>query len=175
MAAKIAKPAGAALAVVCALQFGLGRESVPATARADGPGLAAASARAERSIRGCANRNRRVRGVARLRPSRALARAARLHARNMARQGFFDHTDRQGRGVGERVAVFDRAGRFVALGENIAGGYTTPASACRGWMRSSGHRRNILNPAYTHVGGGFARGGPYRRYYVQVFGTPGGG
>lgn len=122
----------------------------------------------ERGIRDCANRNRRAGDLGRLAWSRALARAARLHARNMARQDFFDHTDMQGRGVGERVAIFDRAGRFTFVGENIAAGYSSATSACQGWMNSRGHRENILNPEYTHIGGGFARGGSLGRYYVQV-------
>lgn len=126
----------------------------------------------ERGIRGCANRQRRARGVAPLALSTPLARAARMHARNMARLGFFDHTDPQGRGVGERVAIFDRARRFTYIGENIAAGQSSAASACSSWMGSAGHRANILNPEFTHIGAGFASGGPYRRYYVQVFGTP---
>lgn len=96
-----------------------------------------------------------------------------MHASNMARLGFFDHTDPQGRGVGERVAIFDRAQRFTYLGENIAAGQSSAASACDSWMGSAGHRANILNPEFTHIGAGFASGGPYRRYYVQVFGRPG--
>jgi len=135
---------------------------------------ASASGRAaiERGIRDCANRNRAARGLDPLLPSRPLARAARLHARNMARLGFFDHTDPQGRGVGERVAIFDRGHRYTYLGENIAAGYRSAASACEGWMSSAGHRRNILDSSFTNIGGGFASGGPYGRYYVQVFGAP---
>lgn len=126
----------------------------------------------ERAIRGCANRERRSRGTPALAASRVLTRAARLPARNMARQGFFDHTDPQGRSVGDRVSIFDRGNRFTYIGENIAAGYRSALSTCRGWMRSSGHRRNILDRRYTAIGGGFARGGPYGRYYVQVFGKP---
>ncbi|MET0304932.1 MAG: CAP domain-containing protein [Solirubrobacterales bacterium] len=126
----------------------------------------------ERGIRVCANRARRAHGLAPLAFSKPLTQAARLHAHNMARLGFFDHTDPQGRGVGERVAIFDRAGRFTYLGENIAAGQGSAASACDSWMGSAGHRANILNPEFTHIGGGFAAGRPYRRYYVQVFGRP---
>jgi uncharacterized protein YkwD len=68
------------------------------------------------------------------------------------------------------VVIFDRAGRFTFIGENIAAGYGLAASACDGWM-NSGHRENILEPEYTHIGGGFARGGSLGRYYVQVFGS----
>lgn len=123
----------------------------------------------EQGIRECANRNRRARGIAPLSSGRSLNRAARLHARNMARHGFFDHTDPQGRGPTERVAIFDRSGRFAFVGENISAGYRSVAAACRGWIDSEGHRENILSSDYTHIGGGFARGGPYGRYYVQVF------
>jgi uncharacterized protein YkwD len=120
-------------------------------------------------IRDCANRNRRARGIALLSSGGSLNRAARLQARNMARRGFFDHTDPQGRGPAERVSIFDPRGRFAFVGENIGAGYRSVAAACRGWMNSAGHRENILDSDYTHIGGGFARGGPYGRYYVQVF------
>lgn len=123
----------------------------------------------ERGIRECVNDNRRDAGLAPLRASRVLSEAARLHARNMARQHFFDHVDPRGRDVGERVAIFDRAGRYALVGENIAAGYRTVAATCEGWMHSAGHRANILRRDYTSLGSGFARGGEYGRYYVQVF------
>jgi uncharacterized protein YkwD len=131
--------------------------------------VASGRASVEEAIRGCANRNRRARGLEPLLPGEPLNKAARLHARNMARRGFFDHTDPQGRNVDDRVAIFDHAHRFTFIGENIAAGYSSATSACQGWINSPGHRGNILNPDYTHIGGGFATGGPYGRYYVQVF------
>lgn len=39
-----------------------------------------------------------------------------------------------------------------AYGENLAGGIYTPESVVAGWMGSAGHRKNILNPKYTHIG-----------------------
>lgn len=91
----------------------------------------------------------------------------------MASQGFFSHTDRLGRGPAERVEIFDREHRFVFIGENIAAGYGSPREACQGWMKSKGHRENILREGFTAIGAGFARGGPFDRYYVQVFGGEG--
>jgi uncharacterized protein YkwD len=138
----------------------------------DAAGNATASASVstiEQGIRECANRNRRARGITPLRSGGPLNRAARLHARNMSRHNFFSHTDQQGRGPTERVAIFDRAGHFTFVGENIGAGYRSVAAACRGWITSEGHRENILNSDYTYIGGGFGRGGPYGRYYVQVF------
>lgn len=145
-----------------AVRFGGADASTVATA-------SASISTIEQAIRDCANRNRRARGIAPLTSGGPLNRAGRFHARNMARQGFFDHTDRQGRGPAERVKIFDPAGRFALVGENIGAGYRSVAAACRGWMNSEGHRENILDSDYTRIGGGFARGGPYGRYYVQVF------
>jgi len=164
---------GLLLTVALALAVGL-LPSLATGADRTAPGTAsiAAVAKVERAIRGCANRNRRAAGLGRLRPSRVLARAARLHARNMAVRGFFEHLDPQGRDPSDRVEIFAGRARFSLVGENIAAGYRSAHVACRGWMRSPGHRANILGRQYTHVGGGFARGGSYGRYYVQVLGRP---
>lgn len=124
----------------------------------------------EHAIRACANRNRVAAGLEPLQASGVLGKAARLHARDMARNGFFEHTDPQGRDPADRVAIFDIRHEFDFIGENIAAGYPSAQATCRGWMNSPGHRANILEPDYTSIGAGFARGGPYGRYYVQVFG-----
>ena len=155
------------LALARSLTVGLPGDPAASAARLSGRPVA------ERAIRGCANRNRRLHGLSPLAFARPLDRAARLQARNMARLGFFEHTDPLGRDPEDRVAIFDRGRRFTFVGENIAAGYRSAATACRGWMHSSGHRRNVLDPDYTHIGAGFARGGPYGRYYVQVFGGTG--
>lgn len=132
-----------------------------------------AVAKAEAKIVNCANSARKRNGLEPLRVGKALAKAARFHAKNMARKRFFDHTDPSGRGPGERVGIFDPKGAFNSIGENIAAGYPSPKVACEGWLKSSGHRANILNGSYTFMGGGFAKGGPYGVYYVQVFGRRG--
>jgi len=130
---------------------------------------AASIGKVEGAIRRCANRNRAAAGLEPLKASAVLGRAARLQAHNMAAQGFFEHTDPEGRDPADRVAIFDGWHEFSFVGENIAAGYPSPQSTCRGWMNSAGHRANILNPDYTHIGAGFSRGGSYGRYYVQVF------
>jgi len=38
------------------------------------------------------------------------------------------------------------------VAENIAMGYPNSEQAMLGWMRSSGHRANILNPRYRSIG-----------------------
>ena len=61
--------------------------------------------------------------------------------------------------------VFDDVGlRYYSAGENIAAGYTSPASVTDGWYNSSGHRANMLNTNFYHGGMGFNS-----NYWVQLF------
>lgn len=132
------------------------------------PAVALTRGKAERQIAHCVDRKREQHGLPALRVSSAMTDAARYHARNMATQGFFDHIDRDGNGPAERVALFTN--RRWVVGENISAGYGSGREACRGWMNSSGHRANILDPRYDAFGVGFASGGSLGKYYVQVFG-----
>jgi uncharacterized protein YkwD len=140
-----------------------GREAAP---------VAQASVRAsssiETSIRSCANRERRERGLGSLDHDHTLDRAARLHARRMLEQGFFDHVDPAGNGPADRVKRFAKR-HYVIVGENIAAGYESVRAICRDWMKNPGHRENILRSRFTRIGAGYASGGEYGRYYVQVF------
>jgi uncharacterized protein YkwD len=127
------------------------------------------TAKAERQIRSCANSKRAKRGIRALRPDRSLGRAARAHARAMLEQGFFNHTDPQGREPVDRVKRVSKR-HWVAVGENIAAGFPTASLTCSRWNRA--HLDNILRRTYTHIGAGYAEGPQgYGRYYVQVFGT----
>ena len=127
---------------------------------------------AEAAVRACANEARRARGLSPLRRNRVLDRAARLQARNLARFGFFDHVDPWGRGPVERVRLYDPARTIgFPIGENIAQGYRTASAACRGWLRSPGHRANILAGGYTRIGAGVWRSSRGVPSYVQVFGV----
>lgn len=61
--------------------------------------------------------------------------------------------------------AFSGLGHYRNMGENIAKGQKTPGAVVRAWMRSKGHRANILSPRYTDLGVGFHRG-----RWVQTFG-----
>jgi len=45
--------------------------------------------------------------------------------------------------------------KYGSIAENIAAGRADPASTMQQWMDSKGHRENILNPTYTHIGIGY--------------------
>ena len=107
-----------------------------------------------------------------LRWNDTLARAAGLHAEDMARHSYLSHTGRDGSSPAQRV---ERAGyRYRATGENIAGGQTTPEDAVSGWIRSPGHCANLMNPAFTEMGAAFAVNDKSEMgvYWAQLFGTP---
>ncbi|MGW7412241.1 sigma-70 family RNA polymerase sigma factor [Streptomyces sp. NPDC054863] len=97
-----------------------------------------------------------------------LATAAQRHSEDMVARGFFDHSNPDGEGPGERVTA---AGyKWSTYGENIAYGQSTPAAVMETWMNSPGHRANILNCSFKEVGIGIkdsARG----IHWTQVFGA----
>ncbi|NJK48509.1 type I secretion protein [Candidatus Gracilibacteria bacterium] len=93
----------------------------------------------------------------------------------MANGDFFSHTDPNGSTVRMRI---DRSNyEWRTYGENIAAGQITPESVMNGWMNSSGHRANILNASFTHLGVGYSYlandtgNVNYRHYWTQVFGA----
>ena len=52
--------------------------------------------------------------------------------------------------------------------ENVAFGQSVD-DVVDAWLASPGHRANILNPALTHIGIGFAVGSDGRTYFTQDF------
>ncbi len=55
-------------------------------------------------------------------------------------------------------------------GENIAAGSSTPEGVMEQWMNSPGHKANILNEDFTHIGVGYVKSDEgYRHYWVQMF------
>lgn len=117
------------------------------------------------------NAERRARGERPLMWDAELARMARSHSESMARQNFFNHKGPDGQGLRERSQKNGITG-FRALAENLAfnKGFADAAScAVVGWMRSEGHRDNILNDEFTRSGIGIARSADGRIYFTQVF------
>jgi uncharacterized protein YkwD len=99
-----------------------------------------------------------------------LAAIARLHSEEMAREGFFGHQGMDGSQPFNRVS---RAGiQWRSTGENIAKSRDV-AEAEALFMDEprfqQNHRANILNPEYTHVGIGIARGPDGTLYITQEF------
>jgi uncharacterized protein YkwD len=99
--------------------------------------------------------------------------AAQRHADDMLARSYFAHRDPDGKTVRERAR--EAGFRWSAIGENIAEGQQSVKEVVESWMRSAGHRENILDRRYTRTGVGLALGrdpktGEYRILWVQTFG-----
>jgi uncharacterized protein YkwD len=118
------------------------------------------------------NQERASRGLAPLQANDALMRAAAAHSLDMATHNFVDHVGSDGSTPGQRITRASYA--WQAYGENIAAGYATAQQVVAAWMGSAGHRANILNPDFQHIGVAYVyrSGTTYGGYWTQVFGRP---
>ena len=62
----------------------------------------------------------------------------------------FSHTRPDG--TKYKTAITDAGISSGYTGENVATGYTTADQAMAGWLKSEGHRANILNEHFTKIG-----------------------
>ncbi|WP_127554518.1 CAP domain-containing protein [Actinoplanes sp. OR16] len=113
------------------------------------------------------NVERTSRGCAALKTDAKLTVAARGHSAWMAQTGTFSHT---GRSNSNFVARSKAAGYATPSAENIAWGYRTAKQVVDGWMKSPGHRTNILNCKSKTVGVGAVFSANGTPYYTQDFG-----
>jgi uncharacterized protein YkwD len=117
------------------------------------------------------NRERQAKGLSPLKPHPTLRKAAQWLADDMAKKSYFSHTDSLGREFSTRLRDF-RYEDATVMAENVGMGARDPARAVANWMKSPGHRANILNPELTEIGVGYASSttDPSRHYWVQDFG-----
>jgi uncharacterized protein YkwD len=105
------------------------------------------------------NQARRADGVGALTENTRLDRAAVLHSQDMVSADYFDHVAPDGSTMEQRVLAAGYSPRAPGgeIAENIAaatGSAATPAATVASWMRSPGHRANILDPDFTRTGVG---------------------
>jgi uncharacterized protein YkwD len=101
----------------------------------------------------------------------ALTEAAAGHSADMAARDFFEHTNPDGKTLGERVDEAGYSWRIVA--ENLAAGQTSVAQVVEAWMKSEGHCANIMNPALRDVGAACVRSdtAEYDTYWTMDLGA----
>lgn len=93
-----------------------------------------------------------------------LSRVARYKSQDMRDRGYFSHTSPT---YGSPFNMMKSFGiTYKTAGENIAKGYGSPKAVVDGWMNSPGHRANILNKSFTHIGVGYVASG---NYWTQMF------
>jgi uncharacterized protein YkwD len=124
---------------------------------------AVASSRSETSLRALnhkviasVNRFRASHGLATLRESAALDKAARRHSLEMGRLGYFGHDSASGMQFWQRIRHFFPAHGYSywAAGENLA--WASPSlsaeSAMKLWISSPPHLANLLSRQWRQVG-----------------------
>ena len=112
------------------------------------------------------NDERAERGMAPLRWNHELTRLGRSWSEHLAAIGHLEHRD-----INELLGS-EGLEEFAALGENIFRS-TGPVPAGEihvGWMRSDGHRRNVLQPGFNVIGIGVVCAPDGEVYATQEFG-----
>jgi len=112
------------------------------------------------------NKDRADQGLAPLKRDMQLTKVAREHSRDMFVRGYFSHVTPDGKDPFDRMRAHDI--HFLTAGENIALAQTI-SIAQYGFMHSPGHRANILNPAFGHIGIGILDGGIFGLMISQEF------
>jgi uncharacterized protein YkwD len=128
------------------------------------------------------NRVRAGRGLARLRVNRHLNRFATAFTRRMVSRRFFSHDVPGGPSFSQRAnsSAYARSAGRMTMGENLAWGtaeLATPAAIVEAWLRSPGHRDNVLRPRFREIGVGVLEAAPEVGWegsspvtYVHAFG-----
>jgi uncharacterized protein YkwD len=115
------------------------------------------------------NRERNRAGIASLKIAPKLTEAARVHVHDMAKHEMLSHQGSDGTTPARRVK--QQGYLYQKSGENIASGQATPKAVMQSWMRSPGHRRNILGD-FTEVGAALASSKSGTPYWCAVFASP---
>ncbi|WP_345242769.1 CAP domain-containing protein [Pontibacillus salipaludis] len=103
------------------------------------------------------NEERAAQGLEPLKIDKELSNVAEKKSQDMAQNGYFSHDSPT---YGSPFDMMKQFGiEYRTAGENIAKGQQTPQEVVDGWMNSEGHRANILNENFTHIGVGFVENG----------------
>lgn len=111
------------------------------------------------------NAERAKAGLAPLTIDANVEKAANVRANEI--QTSFDHVRPNGSSFS--TALREQSVNFQGAGENIAWGQKTPEEVMNAWMNSAGHRANILNKNFTHIGVGNLQNSAGTQYWVQLF------
>lgn len=122
------------------------------------------NASVEQEVLNLVNQERAKAGLTPLKNDWELARVAEHKSQDMAAKNYFSHTSPT---YGSPFTMMQNYGiKYKSAGENIAQGQTSAAQVVNAWMNSSGHRANILNKNFTHMGVGYVKDG---NYWTQMF------
>ena len=110
------------------------------------------------------NKERARAGLPALKADAQLSSVAQKKSQDMQQNHYFSHTSPTYGSPFDMMRDFGVT--YKTAGENIAKGQRTPQEVVTAWMNSSGHRANILNKQFTHIGVGFEQSG---KHWTQMF------
>ncbi len=120
----------------------------------------------EREMIKLVNQERRKNNLQALATDPELTRIARIKAQDMVENNYFSHYSPN---YGSPFDMMDSFGiEYLTAAENLAANATVE-KAHNSLMNSSGHRQNILNPNFTHIGVGVKPSQKYGYIFVQMF------
>ena len=113
------------------------------------------------------NIERQKEGLAPFTVSPELSKVAKIKSEDMGKNNYFSHTSPT---YGSPFQMMKSFGiNYNTAGENIAKGYLSAQTVVSGWMNSSGHRANILNPSFKTIGVGTYTTSNGTIYWTQMF------
>lgn len=152
-------------ALLLACIFCLGACLNASNAQPGSEAVQAAISPGQQSILNRVNKERQSNGLGNVHWDSQLAGIAEQRAREIS--GRFSHTRPDG---SSWMTLLDGYGSpWTNCGENIARAQDDPEAVMDAWMLSSGHRTNILKPAFTRLGVGVYRSSDGKLYWVQIF------
>lgn len=118
----------------------------------------------EKKVVELTNAERAKQGLAPLTLDTELSKVARAKSQDMKDRNYFDHNSPTYGSPFDMMKSFGIS--YKSAGENIAQGQTSPEQVVQAWMNSQGHRENIMNSSFTHIGVGYVQSG---NYWTQMF------
>ena len=103
------------------------------------------------------NAERAKNGLSALQMDTQLMAAAREKSEDMKTNQYFSHTSPTFGSPFDRLKALGIS--YQSAGENIAKGQQTAEEVVEAWMNSEGHRANILDANFTHIGVGYVKDG----------------
>lgn len=110
------------------------------------------------------NAERSKNGLSALKADNPLSNVAQAKSNDMQQKNYFSHNSPTYGSPFDMMRDFGVT--YNSAGENIAMGQQSPEEVVQAWMDSEGHRKNILNGTFTHIGVGYTENGSY---WTQMF------
>jgi uncharacterized YkwD family protein len=141
-----------------------GQQAAPAQEQQQNQQITQGISQTAQQVIDLTNDQRRQNGLQPLQADPQLSGVALKKSQEMQQNGYFSHTSPTYGSPFDMMRDFGVS--YKTAGENIAQGQRRPQEVVDAWMNSPGHRQNILNPNYTHIGVGHAEAG---NHWTQMF------